>query len=133
MLASKAGAENADKKAGLAEIINWITLDASDKGLQYMWANGTFPGKSKDSVASEKVMATADGKLDFLGGQNDVAVFASMTDSIKWENATIYDQACNEGYQNFIKTYINGTTTKEASLADFYTYINEKYPAVQTP
>ncbi|MCR4731289.1 MAG: carbohydrate ABC transporter substrate-binding protein, partial [Saccharofermentans sp.] len=63
VLGSKTAAENADKKAGVAELINWITLDASDKGLQYMWANGTFNGEggTKDCVASGKVMAAADG------------------------------------------------------------------------
>ena len=91
---------------------------------------GQFTNNKK---VNEKFANDPSFGVDFLGGQNATAVFCGMTDSIKWENATIYDQACNEGYQNFIKTYINGTTTKEASLADFYTYINEKYPAVQTP
>ena len=91
---------------------------------------GQFTNNKK---VNEKFANDPSFGVEFLGGQNATAVFCGMTDSIKWENATIYDQACNEGYQNFIKTYINGTTTKEASLADFYTYINEKYPAVQTP
>lgn len=69
----------------------------------------------------------------FLGNQNDVAVFSEMTDNIKWENATIYDQLCNEGYQNYIKQYINGEVDKATALANFYGYINEKYPAVVTP
>ena len=56
-----------------------------------------------------------------------------MTDNIKWENATIYDQLCNEGYQNYIKQYINGEVDKATALANFYGYINEKYPAVVTP
>ncbi len=88
---------------------------------------------SNNKKVNEKFANDPSFGNDFLGGQNDTAVFAGMADSIVWKNATIYDQACNEGYQNYIKTYINGTTTKEAALADFYTYINEKYPAVQTP
>ncbi len=69
----------------------------------------------------------------FLGGQNDVKVFAAMTDNIKFQNNTNYDQLCNEGYQDYIKQYINGSVDKNTALQNFYGYINEKYPAVQTP
>ena len=69
----------------------------------------------------------------FLGGQNDVAVFAGMTDSIVWQNATIYDQACNEGYQDAIKGYIDGSIDKETALQNFYSKIREQYPSVTTP
>ena len=70
---------------------------------------------------------------DFLGGQNDTAVFVGMADNIKFENNTIYDQLCNEGYQDYIRQYINGSVDKDTALLNFYGYINEKYPAVQTP
>ena len=41
-----------EKAAGVAELINWITLDDSENGLQYMWANGTLYGEggTKDTV-----------------------------------------------------------------------------------
>jgi len=59
-----------EKKEAVGEIINWITLDASEEGLQYHWANGTLHGEggTKDSVASGAVMAKSDGSLEFLGG-----------------------------------------------------------------
>lgn len=69
----------------------------------------------------------------FLGGQNDVAVFSSMTDDIKFQNNTIYDQLLNEGIQTYIKDYFVGACDKDTALANFYGYVNEKYPAVQTP
>jgi len=70
---------------------------------------------------------------DFLGGQNATAVFCGMTDSIVWANATIYDQLLNEGLQTYILDYYQGTCDKETALANFYAYVNEKYPAIQTP
>ena len=70
---------------------------------------------------------------EFLGGQNDVAVFAGMTDNIKWENHTIYDQACNEGLQNKLQEYFQGLVDKDTALNNFYLDINEKYPDVVTP
>ena len=69
----------------------------------------------------------------FLGGQNDVAVFSGMTGNIVWENHTIYDQLLNEGLQNALKEYFEGTVDKETAMANFYKYVSETYPAVVTP
>lgn len=91
---------------------------------------GQFTNNKK---VNEKYANDASFGVDFLGGQNATAVFCGMTDSIQWKNATIYDQACNEGYQNYIKDYISGAQDKDTALLNFYGYINEKYPAVQTP
>ena len=70
---------------------------------------------------------------EFLGGQNDVAVFSAMTDNIVWKNHTIYDQLLNEGLQNNLREYFQGTVDKETALANFYKYINETYPTIVTP
>ncbi len=70
---------------------------------------------------------------EFLGGQNPVAVFSTMTDNIKWENHTIYDQLLNEGLQNNLREYFQGTVDKETALDNFYKFINETYPTIVTP
>ena len=70
---------------------------------------------------------------EFLGGQNDVAVFSAMTDNIVWENHTIYDQLLNEGLQNQLQQYFKGSVDKDTALKNFYNYINETYPAINTP
>ncbi|MBQ9420759.1 MAG: ABC transporter substrate-binding protein [Lachnospiraceae bacterium] len=70
---------------------------------------------------------------EFLGGQNDVAVFSEMTDNIVWENHTIYDQLLNEGLQNQLQEYFKGSVDKDTALKNFYNYINETYPAINTP
>lgn len=70
---------------------------------------------------------------DFLGGQNDTAMFVEMAKNIKFENQTIYDQLLNEGLQGFWREYCDGTVTEDEAMSNFYKYINEKYPAIVTP
>ena len=70
---------------------------------------------------------------DFLGGQNDVAVFVELAKNIKFENKTIYDQLLTEGLQGYWREYCDGTVTEEEAMANYYKYINEKYPEIVTP
>lgn len=70
---------------------------------------------------------------DFLGGQNDTAVFVEMAKNIKFENQTIYDQLLNEGLQAQWREYCDGDVTEEEAMSNFYKYINEKYPTIVTP
>ena len=69
----------------------------------------------------------------FLGGQNDVAVFVELAKNIKFENKTIYDQLLTEGLQGYWREYCDGTVTEEEAMANYYKYINEKYPEIITP
>lgn len=70
---------------------------------------------------------------EFLGGQNDIAVFAAMAENIKWENHTQYDQLLNEGLQTYLTDYFTGELTLEEALNNYYNYVNETYPAIVTP
>ncbi len=69
----------------------------------------------------------------FLGGQNDVAVFLDLAKNIKFENKTIYDQLLTEGLQGYWREYCDGTVTEAEAMANYYKYINEKYPEIVTP
>ena len=69
----------------------------------------------------------------FLGGQNDVAVFVELAKNIKFENKTIYDQLLTEGLQGYWREYCDGTVTEAEAMANYYKYINEKYPEIKTP
>ena len=128
VLASKTAAENADKKAGVAELIRWITLDASDKGLQYMWANGTFNGEggTKDTVASGKVMATADGKLDFLGGQNMFPAFIAANANATGKNMTQYDETINSLFREQVNQYAHGQKSVDDAIKTFKSNVADK-------
>ncbi len=69
----------------------------------------------------------------FLGGQNDVALYVELAKNIKFENKTIYDQLLTEGLQQYWREYCDGTVTEEQAMANYYKYINEKYPEIVTP
>lgn len=67
---------------------------------------------------------------DFLGGQNDTAIFCELAKNIKFENMTIYDQLCNEGLQTYLQEAWKGACSEEEALANFKTYIAQTYPEV---
>ncbi len=88
---------------------------------------------SNNKAVNAKFAENPDYGSPFLGGQNDVAVFSAMTDNIKWENHTIYDQLLNEGLQNNLQEYFKKNVDKDTAMSNFYKYVNETYPAIVTP
>lgn len=108
-------------KEAVAEIIEWITLDSSETGLQYYWANGTLngPGGTKDTVASGTVMSKSDGTLDFLGGQNMFDIFVPAGQSATGKNKTQYDETINLLWRDQVRAYTAGNKSREQALADF--------------
>ncbi|MBN1697348.1 MAG: carbohydrate ABC transporter substrate-binding protein [Spirochaetales bacterium] len=109
-----------DKKV-LGQIIEWITLDCSNTGLQYYWANGTFnpDNPTKDAVASGTVMAKSDGKLKFLGGQNMFDVFVPAGAFATGKNKTQYDETINRFWRDQVREYTSGNKTRAQAIADF--------------
>ena len=88
---------------------------------------------SNNQAVNAKFAADPNYGSEFLGGQNDVAVFSEMTDNIVWENHTIYDQLLNEGLQNSLQEYYRGSVDQDTAMENFYLYVNEKYPTIVTP
>lgn len=113
--------KNTKHKDAVADIIKWITLDSSDTGLQYFWANGTVFGSGgvKDAVTSGNVMKKSDGKLDFLGGQNMFDVFYTAGQNATGKNKTRYDESINVYWRDQVREYSAGKKTKEQAIADF--------------
>ena len=117
--------ESANKEA-VGKIIEWITLDTTETGLQYMWANGTYDeGGTKDAVASNVVMKKSDGKIDFLGGQNMFDVFIPANDSATGKNLTALDEDINALWRDAVRQYTAGEKTREQAIEDFKTNVNE--------
>lgn len=112
-------------KKTLGDIINWITLDTSETGLQYMWANGTFSipeGQTvgtKDTVSSGAVMKKSDGKLDFLGGQNMFDIFVPAGATATGKNKTQLDESINSIWRGVVREYTAGTKDRATALKDF--------------
>ena len=121
LLASKTATEDAEKAAAVADIIEWITLDCSETGLQYMWANGTMNGEggTKDCVASGTVMAMSNGELEFLGGQNMFDVFVPANAFANGKNLTQYDETINSKWREQVREYTAGNKDRDAAIADF--------------
>ena len=98
--------KDTDQPAGVAELIDWITLDTSTSGLQYLWANGLlYDGMKKDSVASEAVMAMSDGTLDFLDGQNMFPVFIEANKFATSDVLSEYDEAIDLYFTDAAEEY----------------------------
>jgi hypothetical protein len=115
------GAASSDNKEVVGDIIEWITLDTSEQGLQYMWANGTLNGEggTKDSVASGKVMSISNGELDFLGGQDMFDVFIPANKFANGKNLTQYDETINMYWRDQVRAYTAGTKSREDAIKDF--------------
>ncbi len=109
-------------KKTVGDIIEWITLDSSETGLQYFWANGTMEeGKvgTKDAVASGAVMAKSDGSIDFLNGQNMFEAFIPAGEFANGKNLTQYDETINSTWRGQVREYTAGNKTREQAIADF--------------
>lgn len=115
------GAASSEHKDAVGEIIEWITLDTSEQGLQYMWANGTLNGEggTKDSVASGKVMSISNGELEFLGGQDMFDVFIPSNQFANGKNLTQYDETINRFWRDQVRAYTAGTKSREDAIKDF--------------
>ena len=128
LLANK---DSANKEA-VGEIIEWITLDCTQDGLQYMWANGTFNGEggTKDCVASGTVMAMSDGSLDFLGGQNMFDVFVPANAFANGKCLTQYDETINSAWRDQVRQYAHGEKDRDTAIADFKQYVADNLDVV---
>ncbi len=115
------GNKDTKLKATVGDIIEWITLDSSETGLQYYWANGTLsgPGGTKDAVASGTVMKKSDGKLDFLSGQNMFDIFVPAGNNATGKNKTQLDESINTYWRDQVREYTAGNKSKEDAIADF--------------
>ncbi|MBP5601271.1 MAG: carbohydrate ABC transporter substrate-binding protein [Treponema sp.] len=121
--------DNTKVKDGVRQIIEWITLDTSESGLLYGWANGTWSGEAgtKDTVSSGTVMAKSNGKLDFLNGQNMFDVFVPANKYATGKNLTQYDEGINQAWRDQVRAYAYGQKSKEQALADFKQTVADKF------
>jgi len=110
-----------EKQEAVKEIIDWITLDCTEGGLQYYWANGTLNGEggTKDTVASGTVMAMSNGELEFLGGQNMFDVFVPANAYANGSNLTQYDETINNYWRDAVRQYTSGALSRDDAISAF--------------
>jgi hypothetical protein len=113
--------KDSEKKEAVGKLIDWITLQCDDKGLQYYWANGTLSGEggTKDTVASGTVMAMSNGTLEFLGGQNMFDVFVPANQFANGKNLTQYDETINNIWRDQVRQYTAGNVDRAGAIAAF--------------
>lgn len=126
------GSKDTSKKEGVAELIEWITLDSSDTGLQYLWANGSVDwdndpatATAKDTVASATVMAKSDGKLDFCGGQNVFPAFIAGNQYASAKAMTQYDETINGYFTDAAAQYAEGNVDRAGAIEQFKTNVQD--------
>ena len=124
--------KDSTKKEAVGQIIDWITLNCTEDGLQYKWANGTLNGEggTKDCVASGTVMAMSDGSLDFLGGQNMFDAFVPANQYANGKNLTQYDETINSYWRDAVRQYTSGDKDRDAAIADFKTNVGDNLDVV---
>ena len=111
--------KNTDQKEGVAELIEWITLDTSNTGLQYLWANGMMNYGYMDTVASNVVMAKSNGTCDFCGGQNVYEVYINCNNIAYGMAMTQYDETINYFFADYAEQYAYGIYSRDEALARF--------------
>ncbi len=137
LLGTNEAANNSKKKAIVKDILEWITLDTTETGLMYQWANGTFQWKygvgedttltTKDTVSSAAVMKKSNGKVDFLNGQNMFDYFVPAGESVNSRVRTEYDSVINKIWREEVRKYASGKVSNCAQVVqNFKEAVNEK-------
>lgn len=129
VLVNKALENDPEKKAAVAELVEWMTLDCTEEGLQFFIASGSLfaGGVKNETVASGTVMALADGKLDMLSGQNMYDVYRSSSDSISGVDVTEYDAIIDNLWREAAGKYSHGECTRDEAIAAFKQDVKERF------
>jgi len=111
---------NANVRDGVKTLIEWLTLDTSDTGFQYLFANGLLEaGAAKDAVASGVVMDRSDGTLSFLGGQDMFDIFIPAGSNARGDFFSPYDETISQLFVDQVQLYIIGDKTRAQAIADW--------------
>ena len=121
---AKDGTKHAD---GVAELLTWITLDTSETGLQYLWANDLMGNGSLDTVPSGVVMAKSDGTLPFCGGQNIFPAFISANAYARGYAMTQYDATINIYFTDAASQYTDGYVDKYSAIQSFKNNVYDNF------
>ena len=78
--------------------------------------------------AMEAMAADPGYSSKILGGQNPLGMYCAGVEGLDLSNLSIYDQGCNEEFQNAMKNYFDGNTDLNGALDLFYKAVVEKYP-----
>ncbi len=115
-----AGSSDPEKQELIKGFVEWVTLDTSETGLQYMWANGQMnDAGTKDTVASNVVLAKSNGESEFCGGQNVFEYFIPANQYATATNMTQYDSTCNDAWGDAVGQYAAGEVDRDTAIMNF--------------
>ncbi len=110
-----------------ADLIKTMT---ADKDVMTKIAT-TYSEAVNNSDVIKELAGSDSGNMKILGGQNPYAEFDAAASKINLSSLGIYDQGCNEEFQNAMKEYFAGNKSYDEALDIFGTAIHEKYPSVE--
>ena len=117
-------ATGTDNPTLVADIMRTMTTNV-DVMKEIVTADNDFVN---NKPAMEEMAADESYGDAVLGGQNPLAMFCAGADKIDLSNMSIYDQGCNEEFQNAMKNYFEGNASYDEALDLFYKAVVEKYP-----
>ena len=117
-------------KEAVGEILEWITLDTSETGLQELWASEEFYPGVKEIPAATKVAKRHENRMDFLGGQDIFEAYISAGYHTSGNNSTMYDVSIDGYWPEQVHEYVNGGKTREEAIADFKELVDERTDVV---
>ena len=124
--------KDANNKEGVAEFIEWLTLDSSETGFQYLIANGLLDWDNdpntpevQEGVVSISVMSKSDGRMDFCGGQDTYVAFVQSNNLSSGTALSPYDEILGSFFKDAADLYAKGKISKEEAIEQFKTSAKE--------
>lgn len=115
--------KNVDEKKleAIKQLIQWMTVDTSEQGLLYNFANGkeSESTSSLDSVPSNIVLSKSNGKCKVLQNQNMFDYFKQANNITRAKTFSAYDEVINYIWLEEVLLYANGCKTREGAISDF--------------
>lgn len=116
-----------EKAEFCAAFLEWLTLETSEIGFQYSWANGISPitAGCPDAVTSGKVMDISDGSCDLLGEQDPFMVLVEAASQTTAKGVCVWDSEINPVFDDLVSLYAHGYYTEDEMWEEFYLTIEE--------
>lgn len=109
-----------EKQAAIAEFLEWLTLDTTEDGAQYLLANYYLSGNEYTMpVTSNVVMAISDGESALLDYQNKFDVFIEANKNTHNTNISLKEFTLGQLWVNYVSLYVNGKITRDEIYDQF--------------
>ncbi|MBR3463401.1 MAG: extracellular solute-binding protein [Clostridiales bacterium] len=105
--------------SAVAEFLDWVTLDCSETGCQYLYANGLIMYNEGCAVASNTVMRTSVWRSALCGGQDLAPVFADCNAYTSAQYVTEYDSRIVNYWDEVVDLYARGELDRDGVYDSF--------------